>query len=188
MVNFLNSWAQRIIVVIIICTIIEMILPKGKNKNYIKTVIGIYVVFTIISPIISKLNGNINFDKYLNIKNNYNSTIEVSSNINTNEYVEKVYKGKLEQDIKNKLSDINYDVNNIEIEVETSDNSMYGDILKLKLQVSEKNKENKNEIKINTIQIGETKAKTKISSEEADTIKKYLSEAYNIDVTKIDVR
>ena len=69
MVNWLNTWAQRIIIVVIICTIIEMILPEGKNKKYIKIVMGIYVVFTIISPIIAKINNKekIDLEKYLDV-------------------------------------------------------------------------------------------------------------------------
>lgn len=40
-----------------IATILEMILPEGKNKKYIKTVIGIYILFAVLSPIISKITG-----------------------------------------------------------------------------------------------------------------------------------
>ena len=42
-----------IVIAVIISTIIEMILPSNKNKKYIQMVIGVYVLFNIISPIIS---------------------------------------------------------------------------------------------------------------------------------------
>ncbi|MCI8482131.1 MAG: hypothetical protein HFJ27_03470 [Clostridia bacterium] len=51
MIENLSLWAEQIIVAVIIATIIEMILPNGNNKKYIKAVIGVYVLFTIISPI-----------------------------------------------------------------------------------------------------------------------------------------
>ena len=51
MINFMSSWAEQIILAVIIATIIEMILPKNKNQKYIQMVIGIYVLFNIISPI-----------------------------------------------------------------------------------------------------------------------------------------
>ena len=54
-ISFISSWAEQIIVAVIIATIIEMILPSGNNKKYIKVVIGIYVLFTILSPIIGKI-------------------------------------------------------------------------------------------------------------------------------------
>ena len=36
MVKFINSWAQGIILGVIIATIIEMILPEGNNKKFVK--------------------------------------------------------------------------------------------------------------------------------------------------------
>lgn len=53
MINSISSWAEQIVIAVIIVVIIEMILPKGNSKKYIKTVIGIYILYTIISPVIS---------------------------------------------------------------------------------------------------------------------------------------
>ena len=36
MISWFNSWAQGIILAVIIVTILEMIVPEGKNKKYIK--------------------------------------------------------------------------------------------------------------------------------------------------------
>ena len=52
MISFMSSWAEQIVLAVIVATIIEMILPQNKNKKYIQMVIGIYVLFNIISPII----------------------------------------------------------------------------------------------------------------------------------------
>ena len=40
MIEFLSSWAQGIIVAVIIATLIEMILPNSSSKKYVKVVIG----------------------------------------------------------------------------------------------------------------------------------------------------
>lgn len=148
MVDIINSWAQRIIIVVIICTIIEMILPDGKNKKYIKTVIGIYVVFTIISPIIGKINSNSKLDlsKYINIDNS-NLTIETSTNIDQNEYIEEVYKEKLKTDIKTKIEAMNYEVQNIDLEIETEDEQSYGTILHISLNILNKQEEKRKQYK-----------------------------------------
>ena len=45
MINFLSTWAEQIIIAVIIATIIELILPNNKNKKYIQMVIGIYILF-----------------------------------------------------------------------------------------------------------------------------------------------
>ena len=53
MISFISKWAEQIIIAVIVATIIELILPNSKNKKYIQMVIGVYILFTIISPIIS---------------------------------------------------------------------------------------------------------------------------------------
>ena len=57
MIEWISRWAEQIVVAVIIATVIEMILPNGNNKKYVKVVIGIYILFTIISPIITKISG-----------------------------------------------------------------------------------------------------------------------------------
>ena len=53
MIEFISSWAEQIVLAVIVATIIELILTKNKNKKYIQMVIGVYVLFNIISPIIN---------------------------------------------------------------------------------------------------------------------------------------
>lgn len=191
MVNWLNTWAQRIIIVVIICTIIEMILPEGKNKKYIKIVMGIYVVFTIISPIIAKINNKekIDLEKYLDV-NVSNETIETSATVDTNKYIEEVYKEKLKEDVKEKLLNINYETKNVNLEIETKNDNTYGSILSLEVTVSkEKEEKSENTIRINKVTIGENnKDKADLTKEEIDKIKKCLVENYKIDEEKISVK
>lgn len=181
MVEAINSWAQRIIIVIIICTVIEMILPEGKNKKYIKTVIGIYVVFTIISPIITNLNNDqIDLNKYLKIDNNI--AIETSTTIDTNTYIEEVYKEKLKADIKSKIEEMNYKVNKIDLKIETENEEKYGEILEINLRISkQKEQEKTSNIQIEKIIIGEEKQEeTSITEKEKNEIKQYLAEIYGV--------
>lgn len=167
-----------------------MILPEGKNKKYIKTVIGIYVIFTIISPIISKLNNGktLDLEQYINFNNN-NETIKVSSNIDTNKYIEEVYKDKLKSDIKTKLTYINYDVENINVEIETGDEENYGNILSVELTLTEHKEENN--IRVNKIVIGEksgTYSNSNITDEEKENIKKMINENYGVEKEKIRIK
>ena len=73
MISWISSWAQGIIMAVIIGAIIEMILPEGNSKKYVKIVIGVYVLFTIISPVISKITGK---------------TIQLSDILELNKYIE----------------------------------------------------------------------------------------------------
>ena len=68
----IGDWVQTIIVAVAVATIIEMILPNGNSKKYIKMVLGIFIVFNIVSPLISKITGTnlkiseiVNLEKYI---------------------------------------------------------------------------------------------------------------------------
>lgn len=52
MINNISTWAEQVIIAVIIATIIELILPNGNSKKYIKIVIGVYILYTITFPII----------------------------------------------------------------------------------------------------------------------------------------
>ena len=51
MISLFSSWARGIVIAVVVSTIIEMILPNGSSKKYVKSVIGIYILFVIISPV-----------------------------------------------------------------------------------------------------------------------------------------
>ena len=81
MIQFLSSWAEQIVLAVIIATIIELILPQNRNKKYIQMVIGIYILFNIISPIIKNkdtilTSGDYDLEKY---ESSSNYTIDQSS-------------------------------------------------------------------------------------------------------------
>jgi len=100
MINFINSWAQSIIIAVIISTIIEMILPDGNIKKYVRSVIGTYMVFVIISPIISKVTGKeVKLEMY-----EYPETNEYAiSSIDTNAYIEDTYINSIKQEVTNNM-------------------------------------------------------------------------------------
>ena len=56
--NWISNWIQGIIIAVIIGTIIEMLLPEGNCKKYVKVVIGVYILFSIVSPVITKVTGS----------------------------------------------------------------------------------------------------------------------------------
>ena len=78
MIEFLSSWAKGLGLAIVIVSILEMLLPNNKTKKYIRMVMGLYILFTIISPFIKNRTlfsvDNIDLSKELN---NY-SSVETS--------------------------------------------------------------------------------------------------------------
>lgn len=206
--DFLNTWLQGIIVSVIIASIIEMIIPNGNNKKYIKMVLGVYVVFNIITPIVNKISKNnfelssiINIDKYEKELQTYevgsdNSTIEENNKQN----IKQIYILNLKKDMKAKLEEKDYKVKDIEILLKENENYEINEITIYLEEKDNKNKsedkENENIIAINQIEnidihIGDTKEeidnKNSISENEKSEIIKYLTSMYELKEKQINI-
>lgn len=143
MVEWISKWAGGIIVAVLIGTVIEMILPEGSSKKYIKVVIGVYVVFTIVTPIITKFTGEkievsdvLEIDEYIleaKEASEVHNSIE-SSNQNS---IVSIYIDGLKSDIKAKIEGKGYIVNEVKVEIENTDNYV---IEQIGLDVEKKSK------------------------------------------------
>jgi len=114
MINFMSSWAEQIVVAVVVATIIEMILPKSKNKKYIQMVVGVYVLFNIISPII-KNKDNFSIDKY-NIENYQTKSQYEVDQTSMDERLEKIYLEELENTVISKFEENNIQVIKCEVD------------------------------------------------------------------------
>lgn len=207
MVNFINSWAEGIILTVVISCIIELILPEGNNKKYVKTVIGVYVLFVMIYPVISIVsNKKIDIDAIINDTAKQMTKLE-NNNIalETNRYIEETYKEKLKEDISLDLKQEGYNVNFLKLDIETENENAYGQIKSINIQISkiqkaeetntEDNIENKI-VEVKTVDIklsNETYIKSKndldskvsISAKEIENLRDFLSKTYEIAKEKI---
>lgn len=202
MISFIRSWAEQVIVAVIIASIIEMILPENKNKKYIKMIIGMYILFNIISPVI-KNNNYFNFEEF-NIEK-YAST--TSSGIEVNQEsmdkrLEQLYIEELEKDLKNKVKEKGYNVTSCKIDAVLNENSSNKGINKIKLKVSKLNSTNDKNSSVNSIEkveikVGLDKVLSSDSNEEKKDneaskieiaeLRKTLSDYYQLDIKKIDI-
>lgn len=203
--NFLNSWLQGIIISVIVATIIEMILPNGNTKKYVKVVLGIYVVFNIITPIINEFtNSNFELSSIINIEEYTKKmdTYEVSSNNiekSNEENIKQIYISNLKNDITSKLEEKEYSVKKVDIEIENNETYKIKNVeLSLSKKEAKEEQETKNEVVINEIekveiQVGEQKKdeikeeKSDLTENEKKEIKKYLSSVYEIQVKQITI-
>ncbi len=197
MIDSISSWAGQIVIAVVVVTILEMILPNGNNKKYIKTIIGIYILFIIVYPIITYVSdGNLNFDAILasyEIENEVSNEEDLS--IQTNNQVKKIYIEDLETKIEENIKNEGYTVENIELSVNLDSEEKYGEITALELIISkESNANNAVENKVIepiNIQIGDNKIEEKsknISEEEIENIKEILVESYEINKDKIIIK
>lgn len=173
-----------------------MVLPEGKNKKYIKIVIGIYVLFAIISPVIGK-NIDLNLEEFNITIDNTSTNLDKTNEENIND----IFVSNLVEDIKSKLSNKGYGCESVELKT----NNNY-EVEKISItgiyEIDEdenKDEENSNNnvkinsININEVQIGEKENSIKdqvvkgIPKSEEKDLKEYLSETYNVKEKNISI-
>lgn len=192
MISWFNSWAQGIILAVIIVTILEMIVPEGRNKKYIKIVMGVYITFTIISPIITKVTGN-NFEldvsKYEDLfnSNSVQGVNEITS-LN-NQSIENLYLNTIKTDIETELDKEGYESKKINITADINVENEEAKIYKIDIEVAKK--PNEEEIKkVNKVEIGKSTEESNVeevtlSAGEVNKLKEVLAEKYEIEKEKI---
>jgi stage III sporulation protein AF len=201
MIDKISVWAEQIIVAVIIVTLIEMILPNGNNKKYIRTVIGVYILFTIISPVFAN-KGNLQFNEldyesYFKTDETY-TTMSNTLSSNNDKSVEEIYISGLKQDITSKLKEKGFYVEKIEVQIDTQDGENYGSITAINLTLSkiqEEESSNENKITVNTIDkvsVGNTTTNTtstsnELSDKEVNEIKEYLCSVYEVKEKNIKI-
>lgn len=197
LVKLINSWAQGIILAVIIATIIEIIIPEGNNKKYIKIVIGIYILFSIIQPLINVIsNKTINLNSIITKASNemekVNKNIVV---IETNSYIEDTYINNLKENISQVIKEKGFEVEELNLYIEIKDEQRYGQINKIVMKIVKSSEEFESNIvsNIEKIEINisdsnlnkENEGKIKISEDEINDLKKYLNVTYSIEMEKI---
>lgn len=195
MIEFLSSWAQGIIVAVIIATLIEMILPNSSSKKYVKVVIGMYILFTIVSPIIKKVGGKdinlntINIEKYEQQIAKSDNTISRKFEDNNTRSIKDIYVSNLKADISAKLKEKGYEIDTSDIQIKDDENYTIEKITLKLIKMKQKQGKN-NEIVINTVEIGNTisqKDSKTLSDDDKQEVKDYISETYDIDKKNINI-
>ena len=193
--NWISGWIQGIIIAVIIGTIIEMLLPDGNCKKYVKVVIGVYILFSIVSPVITKVTGN-----EFRVSDIYdiNTYIEVSTkssqeNIENSQQnqIKQVYITNLKNDMKQKIQEKGYSVKSLTLEI--SNDEQYT-LKKIFAQVSKRKNEENNEVKgVNEINITisntteNIEEDISISTKEQNDLKAYLSGIYNLEEKNLNI-
>ncbi len=195
MINFISSWAEQVIIAVIIATIIEMILPSGNSKKYIKTVIGIYILYTIISPVITGITGSnlkvdySKYEDYFTSTDEYKSLENEFNNVTANS-IENTYKQEIKKQLKSDIENMGFSISNVELDIDLET----GKIKAISLSADKEEKSDTNtaetNIQINKVEIGNGTSKNKdnnLSRQEIEKIKNFLQENYGTDFECIKV-
>ncbi len=203
MINFLSNWIEGITIAVIIASIFEMILPDGNIKKYIKVILGIYIVFNIISPFAnSKAINSFDISKELNKYTESTNTNEeeYSTKYKLNQIYEKTFEKEVIQTVERK----GFIVYKCEVEGNFNAEEKNVGISKILIEldsqktIKKHKEESDNSIKIDNINEIEKveinvennltdEKKEEVDSKDIDTLRKYLSKHYEIDKNIIDI-
>lgn len=210
MIENLSTWAKNITLAVVVVSLIEMILPNNKTKKYVKVVMGIYILWNIISPIVSK-DITLDFDNIINgiSTQTISTTSQSVDQTSMDRRLKEICEEELEKDIRNKIEENSYIVNSCDVEIEIKmeqGTQEISDIKKIVLNIeksekqqTENSKEKDEETsvenimvqevqRIRKVQIGEkvdeqksqNDEESKIGESDIQNIKKILCEEYGV--------
>ena len=194
MIDLISNWAGELVVSLVIATIIEMLLPENKIKKYVKTVIGVYIIFCIISPCINKKEFESIFEKTQKDLEKIHIENQVSSNLeNTESGIEALYIQEFEKDVIKRVEGLGYKVNKCEVDIEINASKDNAGIRSIYLIIDKNNNKNEN-IQIENIEKVEISINNDVKvnnkneeTEDTKKVNKILSDYYEIGEETIKV-
>ena len=141
MINALTSWAKAIVMAKIIVSILEMLLPNNKTKKYIKMVMGLFILYNIISPFLKDKNA-LKFEEaeLQTFTSSEIKSIEVNQE-SMDRRLEELYIQQIEKDITKKLEKKGYKVKSCKVQAKISNDEDTTGITKIKLKIEKGEKQ-----------------------------------------------
>ena len=194
MMNSIMSYVYTLVFFAIFIAILEMILPKGNNRKYVMLASGLLLTYITISPIISILSG------ISEAKNNFSSNIkEVSAeygtsltDINQEQYVLNLFEKGVENDIKKRVEECGFAIENVKVEYIINEQKEITDITSISFSVLDRVDKHQNQGNVQKVSVDvsvngnkDNSKNIELTSEEKDNIRKCLSEAYKLSQSDI---
>jgi len=194
MIDFISSWAEQIVIAIVVASLIEMILPENNNKKYIKMIIGIFILFNILSPLVknNELFSIEKFDKEAYVPTEESKEVNQTS---MDERLQELYVQELKKNITQKVQESGFDVVDCDVEAvlygEESNRGIKKIYLNIKMQEnsSSVNRIDKVEINVGVNKYVSSKENedSNISKEEINKLKEILSSYYEVEEKNIKI-
>ena len=178
MLDFLVSWAEQLIITLMIVVIIEMILPSESSyRKYIKLILGVFLIYTIISPILTNKLSTLEFKEILATENDTTNTITAVDN---DKQIEETYKVKLKDNLTDFLKEKGFELVKYDADLRYKDDELEINNISLKI----KKVGNDKKIVIDKVTITKN---SKIDATELENLKNQIGDYYDIDTQKISI-
>ncbi len=182
--NFIREWLKDIVVLFVIISLVELIIPKGNMKKYVDFIIGIIIVFTVISPFTKLINFDINLDEKIETFSN-DITMKEDVVSTQNEQIEEIFKTNLSSEIKKIVKEnSDYKVKDIYISTKPDDqNLLLIEYINIILDTDKQSKDS--EIKIEKINLGNESIPVSSSANDFEELKNLIIDYLQIDEERL---
>ena len=192
--EFLYDYSKNIALFLIFITLVGIISPSLKYKNYISLILGLILIFVIITPIadfigdsgtIESLILKMGLDVDRNIIGNERSYYQDEQR----ELIYQLYEEKIKKQVVMVVeSDSNFTIEDVELDISDDDNS-FGEIKNIYLTLSEKEVEAEQKKKL--IRIDPIKINNRTTVENDDRLQNLiilLKDFYNLSESNIHIK
>lgn len=189
MINFLSSWTKNLSFALIIVSILEMLLPNNKTKKYIKMIMGLYILFSIISPFVENNDNvdlnNINLDLYKEVTQETYSSSEKVDQSSMDYRLNQIYKQELEKDITQKVNNLGYEIEDCKViaKISNSDSGIEKISIRIKNKIDEEMDQDENNVEKKIVTEIQKIQKVEVKTSNTDS-----SEQENSNITKTDIK
>ncbi len=122
--NFIYSWIKDLVLLFIIISLVDLIMPKGSLRRYINFVIGLLIIFTVINPFIKLTSLDFQLDRevFRNIDNAQSLDEDIVAR--QDEQIESLYKEKIANEIKTFVEDnTEYSLSTLNVEINKAEDN-----------------------------------------------------------------
>lgn len=192
-IAFLSSWLKDIVILFILISIAELVMPKGNMKKYINMVIGLLIIFTIISPFAKLIKMDLNLDKAVFNYSRSSNSQEQKNNFYAEQekQIEKVYKEKICREVKELIEDnTEYKVLDTQVEILNTE-ERYGEIDYLNIIIGNKEDSDKNKISIDKVipvEINKDQNHKEVYEDSYENLKELIEKSYSVNKDKINIK
>lgn len=119
LIELISGWAKNIVFVVIVLSILEMLLPQNKIKKYVKMIMGLFLLFQILSPLIQNKEqvSLANWEEIWegNTLLTSSNTRQETDQTSMDNRLQQIYQEELEKDIVQKIEEKGYEVTSCQV-------------------------------------------------------------------------
>lgn len=198
LINFISQWVKSVVMIFIVISILEIVIPNSNLKKYVNMFIGFLIIIVVITPIVKLLDRHYDIEK--EIFRNIVEEIKIQNYDNEKillvqeNQIKELYINKIKADVSQILKEVtDYDISTINISI-YEDDINFGNIKDVEIVLKDKKNENiEGDDSIKVINIEEISLKNQEKNEdlsltaEKEKIIEYLHDRYKVSKDNIKV-